>query len=99
MEWDDRLAPHGQVLGPRQLRLDHDAAALAAQALEVNLPLASLGRIAAVTAGAAGAWHAALSVAAAARREALGAAGATAGSGGGPPTGLARGPLSPGRAG
>ncbi len=94
MEWDDRLAPHGQVLGPRQLRLDHDAAALAAQALEVNLPLASLGRIAAVTAGAAGAWHAALSAAAATGREAFDAAVATAASGGGLLTGLARSMLA-----
>src|SRR5215469_15565787 len=39
-----RLAPHAQVLGPRQLRLDHGAAALAARARRVNLPPERLGR-------------------------------------------------------
>lgn len=61
-----RLAPHGQVLGPRQLRLDHGAAVLAARALGVDLPRESIGRLVAVTAGAAGACHAALSAAGAA---------------------------------
>jgi DNA-binding SARP family transcriptional activator len=66
-EWDARrLAPHGQVLGPRQLRLDHRAAALAARARGVDLPPESLGRLVTVTAGAAGACHAALSAAGAA---------------------------------
>jgi hypothetical protein len=81
-EWNDRrLAPHGQVLGPRQLRLDHVAAGLAAQALKVELPPASLGRLVAVTAGAAGAVHAALSAAAATGCEDFEAAVAAAASG------------------
>ncbi len=81
-EWNDRrLAPHGQVLGPRQLRLDRGAAGLAAQALKVDLPPASLGRLVAVTAGAAGAVHAALSAAAATGCEDFDAAVAAAASG------------------
>jgi DNA-binding SARP family transcriptional activator len=66
-EWDDRrLAPHGQVLGPGQLRLDHRAAVLAARARGVDLSPESIGRLVTVTAGAAGACHAALSAAGAA---------------------------------
>jgi DNA-binding SARP family transcriptional activator len=66
-EWDERrLAPHGQVLGPRRLLLDRGAAALAAQARGLDLPPESLGRLVTVTAGAAGACHAALSAAGAA---------------------------------
>src|SRR5262249_36723267 len=76
-----RLAPHGQVLGPRQLRLDHGAAVLAARALGVDLPRESIGRLVAVTAGAAGACHAAPSAAGAAG--ALHAAGATGATGAG----------------
>jgi len=75
------LAPHGQVLGPRQLRLDHGAAALAARARGLDLPLESLGRLVTVTAGAAGACHAALSAAGAA--DDFDAAVATAGTGAG----------------
>jgi DNA-binding SARP family transcriptional activator len=74
-----RLAPHAQVLGPRQLRLDHGAAAVAARARGVGLPPESLGRLVTVTAGAAGACHAALSAAGAAGD--LDAAIATAGTG------------------
>ncbi len=74
-QWDHRrLAPHGQVLGPRPLRLDHDAAALTAQVLEADLPPASIRRIVNVTVGAAGAVHAALSAVAMTGGEALDAA-------------------------
>ena len=61
LEWGpQRLAPPGQMLGPRQLQLDRGAAALTAQSLGVNLPPAALSRIFAVTRGGAGALHAAL---------------------------------------
>jgi DNA-binding SARP family transcriptional activator len=76
-----RLAPHARVLGPRQLRLDHGAAAVAARARGVDLSPESLGRLVTVTAGAAGACHAALSAAGAPGD--LDAAIATAGTGAG----------------
>jgi DNA-binding SARP family transcriptional activator len=81
-EWDERrLAPHGQVLGPRRLRLDHGAASHAARALGVDLAPESLGRLVTITAGAAGACRAALSAAGA--TEDFDAALATAASGAG----------------
>ncbi|HEV2239620.1 MAG TPA: hypothetical protein VGR98_01135, partial [Streptosporangiaceae bacterium] len=76
-----RLAPHARVLGPRQLRLDHGAAAVTARARGVDLPPESLGRLVTVTAGAAGACHAALSAAGAVGD--VDAAVATAGTGAG----------------
>src|SRR5215469_1122538 len=80
--WDgQRLAPHGQVLGPRQLRLDHCAAVLTARARGADLPPETIGRLVTVTAGAAGACHAALSAAGAA--DDFDAAVATAASGAG----------------
>src|SRR5215469_3574811 len=76
-----RLASHTQVLGPRQLRLDRGAAVVAARARGVDLPPESLGRLVTITAGAAGACHAALSAAGAAGD--LDVAVATAGTGAG----------------
>jgi DNA-binding SARP family transcriptional activator len=76
-----RLVPYAQVLGPRQLRLDQSAAVLAARARGVELLPESLGRLVTLTAGAAGACHAALSAAGAA--DDFDAAVATAGTGAG----------------
>jgi DNA-binding SARP family transcriptional activator len=90
-EWDERrLAPHGEVVGPRQLRLDHDAF----RAAEAFLPPASLDRIAALTCGAAGAWHAALAAAAAIGPRACDRAVAAAANGAGLLDALARGMLA-----
>src|SRR5260370_7816162 len=48
-----RLDPHGTVVGGSQLRLDLGAAALAAEALGLDLAPAALNRGIAITAGAA----------------------------------------------
>jgi len=81
-EWDQRrLAPHGLVLGPRQLRLDPSAAALVAETLHVSLSHAALSRIIAITGGAAGASRATLSASAVTGCEAFEAAVAAAASG------------------
>ncbi len=56
-----RLDPHGTVVGGSQLRLDLGAAALAAEALGLDLAPAALNRSIAITGGAAGALGAAFS--------------------------------------
>lgn len=90
-EWDERrLAPLEEVVGPRRLRLDHDAAAKP----EAFLPPASLDRIAALTCRAAGAWHAALAAAAAIGPQACDRAVATAANRAGLLAALARGMLA-----
>jgi DNA-binding SARP family transcriptional activator len=90
-EWDERrLAPHGEVAGPRQLRLYHDAAATP----EAFVPPALLDRIAALTCGAAGAWHAALAAAASIGPDACDRAVAAAASGAGLLAALARAMLA-----
>jgi DNA-binding SARP family transcriptional activator len=94
-EWDRRrLAPDGQVLGRRQLEVDPGTAGLVSQALGLNLPSAVLSRIVAVTAGAAGTLHAALSARAVTGCEAFDAAVASAPSGAGLLAGLGRSMLA-----
>lgn len=94
-EWDhQRLAPYGQVLGRRELQLNPGTADLVSLAPGLNLPTPVLSRIVAVTAGAAGTLHAALSASAVTGSEAFDVAVASMQSGAGLLAGLGRSMLA-----